>query len=183
MNEPITEKNYPIEKKWILKTVWGTLLSLIFFIPAFIITWIKGAHNISGYIIYISLYLIFVPIHVVIVTLQRTNFHYVLEESFIVLHQGIITKKQRNIPYGVIQNIFVKQDIFDRIFGLATITVENASQGGGNNVRADKIFDIPVNTQKNSQTNSVGFNRNMVSIPGLTKQNAETLKNIVLQKM
>ena len=170
MNEPVTEKNYPIEKKWILKAVWGTLLGLVFFIPAFIITWMRGAQNVSGYIFYLGIYLIFTPIHILVVTLQRINFHYSLEDTFIVLHQGIIAKKQRSIPYGVIQNIFVKQDVFDRIFGLATIIIENASQGGGQGAQTGKA-------------DTVGFSSNMVSIPGLTKQNAETLKNIILQKM
>jgi uncharacterized membrane protein YdbT with pleckstrin-like domain len=184
MNETVTEKNYSVEKKWILKTIWGTLLGLVVFIPAFIITWITGAHNFSGYIIYISFYLIFAPIHIVIVTLQRINFHYALEDTFIVIHQGIIAKKQRSIPYGVIQNIFVKQDVFDRIFGLASIIIENASQGGGQGVQnGNKVFGITINNQKSSRADTVGFSGNMVSIPGLTKQNAETVKNIIMQKM
>jgi len=75
------------------------------------------------------------------------------------------------IPYGVIQNIIVKQDLFDRIFGLASLIIENASESGG-------AFEL-----QNQQVETVGFYGNKVTIHGLTKTNAEILKSIILQKM
>lgn len=179
MNEVITERNYPIEGKWIFKSVWGPALVLLFLVPYFFIEMATGRFS-----FYVIIYLAFVPIHIIIVSLQRANFHYSIEDKFMVLHQGILSKQQRNIPYGVIQNIFVKQDLFDRIFGLASLTVENASQGAGSqNAGTSKIFGMTVSNQKRQQGDTVGFSGNKISIPGLTKANAETLKSIVLTKM
>ena len=108
-----------------------------------------------------------------------------LRWQFLTLRQGILSKQQRHIPYGVIQNLFVKQDLFNRVFGLASLTVENASQGAGafTAPQEQKVFGLRVGNQRQQQVEMVGFSGNKVSIPGLTKQNAETLKEIVLQKM
>ncbi len=76
------------------------------------------------------------------------------------------------MPYGVIQNVFIKQDLFDRIFGLATLRIENASQAGG-------ARDIRI---RQGQEN-LGASGNKVNIPGLKKQNAEELKNLILKKI
>jgi membrane protein YdbS with pleckstrin-like domain len=104
-----------------------------------------------------------------------------------ILHQGILSKQQRNIPYGVIQNIFVHQRLVDRIFGLASLSIENASQGGGNqNSNNTKAFGITISnqqTKKRGELEMPGFNGNKISIPGLTKQNAEALRELILQKM
>lgn len=179
MNEVITERNYPIESKWIFKSVWGSVFVLLIFIPAFFIELAIGRFS-----FYVIFYLAFVPVHLIIISLQRANFHYSIDEKFMVIHQGILSKQQRNIPYGVIQNIFVKQDLFDRIFGIASLTIENASQGGvSQEGGTTKLFGMTVSNQRRQQTDMVGFSGNKISIPGLAKQNAETLKSIILEKM
>ena len=95
-----------------------------------------------------------------------------------------MSKQERHIPYGVIQNIYVKQDLLDRLFGLASLAIENASQGAGSqDGNTTKIFGMTFSNQRRQQTEIVGFRGNKVSVPGLTKQNAEVLKGIVLQKM
>ena len=104
------------------------------------------------YLIFIGFLLIQCIAGIIVPILQRAPFHYATEENFLTVKQGILSKQQRHIPYGVIQNLFVEQDLFDRFFGLASLTIENASQSN-------------------------------VNIPGLTEEDAETLKEIILQKM
>ena len=179
MPEAITEKNYPIEGKWIFKSAVGSSLVLLFFIPIFFLELAKGKFD------FVMIIYLVVPLgHFIIVSLQRANFHYSIEDKFMILNQGILSKQQRNIPYGVIQNIFVKQDLFDRVFGLTSLAIENASQGtGSQNAGTSKIFGMTVSNQRRQQGDMVGFSGNKVSVPGLSKQNAETLKGIILQKM
>lgn len=179
MNNVINEKNYPIEGKWIFKSAWVYVIVLLFLIPAFSFELTKGRLS-----FYLVIYLAFVPVHLIIVSLRRANFHYTIDDKFMTLNQGILSKQQRNIPYGVIQNIFVKQDLVDRIFGLASLTIENASQGAGSQrAGQSKIFGMTVGSQRSQQTDLIGSSGNKVNIPGLSKQNAETLKDIILQKM
>lgn len=104
----------------------------------------------------------------------RVMFHYLLEEKFLTIQQGIISKQQKHTPYGVIQNIFVRQDIFDRLFNLASLTIENAAQAGGiNNLRASK----------SNKYEKIGFRGNRIVIPGLKREDAESLKIAILEKM
>src|SRR3989338_9322075 len=160
MNEKITERTYPIEGKWIFKSTMGSVIIILFLTPFFLfgLTSLKLGPIL---IIFIAL----IPFSLIAAFLQKANFHYTIEDKFITLKQGILSKQQRHIPYGVIQNIFVKQDLFDRFFGLASLTVENASQGAG------------------SQTAGTRQIFGMVNIPGLAEQNAQALRAIVLQKM
>lgn len=185
MNEIITEKNYPVQGLWILKSILGSILSLIIFVPLFLFS--RGAESQSTEKInfYLIIIIGLIPFHLIITILRRATFHYSIEDNFLTLRQGILSKQQRHIPYGVIQNLFVKQDLFDRIFGLASLAIENASQGGSNvdNQQEQKVFGLRVGNQRRQQVEMVGFSGNKVSIPGLTKANAEILKGIVLQKM
>jgi hypothetical protein len=76
----------------------------------------------------------------------------------------------------MIQNIIVKQDWFDRLFGLATLSVENAALGPVNAMRLSAA-------QSRRQNDVVGSSGNKVNIPGLKKAEAEFLKLVILQRM
>lgn len=160
MNVVVTEKNYPIQLTWVFKSFIGTAVVLVIF-------FMFGPGQ-----VYFWYYLVTSLIYFFILLLRRRNFHYTIDDKFINLEQGILSKSQRHIPYGVVQNIFIKQDLFDRALGLASLSIENAAQGGSNTGNYGK-----------DQGRSVGFEGNKVSIPGLNKEDAEVLKNIVLQKM
>jgi len=184
MDEIITEKKYPVQRLWVFKSILTSFLVLMILVPYWVFLWYSESGNLE-ISFYISIIIIFTIFHFVVSILRRATFHYSIDGQFLTLRQGILSKQQRHIPYGVIQNLFVKQDLFDRIFGLASLTVENASQGAGafTPPQEQKIFGLRVSNQRQQQAEMVGFSGNKVNIPGLTKQNAETLKEIVLQKM
>ena len=163
-NEIVTEKNYPITKLWIFK-------SPIIFVVISIVVWSPDLAILS-------------PILLIANLLIRANFHYSTEDKFLVVKQGVFSKKQRNLPYGVIQNIFVKQDVFDRIFGLASLRIENASQGGGGFFSGNKSFlGLKLGRTYQQQDETLGSSGNKVNIPGLKKSSAESLKAVILQRM
>lgn len=185
MNEIITEKNYPVQGLWVLKSIIRSLPGVIILI--LLLTFSVGTKtNNTGLNIYLFLYMgIGIIFGLVLPFLRRLTFHYSIEDKFLTLRQGILSRQQRHIPYGVIQNLFVKQDLLDRIFGLASLTIENASQGAGALAAPpkQKFFGMRAGAQRKQQIEMVGFSGNKVSIPGLTRVNAEILKGIVLQKM
>jgi membrane protein YdbS with pleckstrin-like domain len=186
MNEIITENNYPIQKVWIWKSILAYipsyLLVIAFFVlNGFIVRTDKSVFQSWTFLVIVVLGSIF---HIGVIVLRRANFHYSIEDNFLTLNQGILSKQQRHIPYGVIQNIFVKQDLFDRLFGIASLAVENAAQGAGYRaVGNQKVFGIMSANQQTRTVDTIGFSGNKVSIPGLLKEDAETLKQMVLQKM
>src|SRR5258708_3877367 len=131
MNTIFSEKDYPIQTVWIFKSVVGLIIALVilvFFLFLGVYSW---------YLMYV---LIATPIYIVVTTLRKNNFHYALEEKFLTIKQGVISKQERHIPYGVIQNIFVKQDLLDRLFGITSVTIENASAGGAHLPQKKSFF-------------------------------------------
>lgn len=155
----ITEKNYPITKLWMFKApiiiVFANFVALFF----------------GCYFPYLVLAF---PVMLIANPLIRANFHYSLDDKFFKIKEGVFSKKQRNLPYGVIQNVFLKQDLFDRIFGLATLRIENAVSS---KISRKELFN------SRAKNDSVGSSGNSINIPGLKKQNAEILKNLILQKI
>ena len=170
MDGIITEKDYPIQGLWILKSIRYSLTYFVIIIIS--LYWSSGEDPESPLHFWIYIVLAVVPFGLILAILNRATFHYSIEPKFLTLRQGIFSRQQRHIPYGVIQNLFVKQDLSDRILGLSSLMVENASSGAF-------VFVDP----KEREMEEVGFYGNRVSIPGLTKANAEILKGIVLQKM
>lgn len=185
MEERIAEKDYPIERIWVLKAMLNPFgaanardfnLALHFFVLyAFLcVSLVAGfdAFNFGlSFIILFFLppfifYLLFLP---VLLILSRAAFYYAIEDQFLVLKQGIVDKQERHLPYGVIQNIFIDQDVLDRIFGIASLIIENVSSGEGAMIERPPML--------------MGFSGNKILIPGLTKQNAEAVKEIILRKM
>ena len=167
-SEIVSEQNYPITTLWIYKAplicIFTTIIALFFGV-------------------YFPYVVLAIPIYLIANPLIRKNFHYRTEEKFFVVSEGVFSKKQRNLPYGVIQNVFVKQDWFDRVFGLASFAVENASQGGGKgffggggNFRISEAYQ-----QRGGET--VGSSGSKVNIPGLRKNDAEALRLVLLARM
>ena len=164
----VTEKNYPITTLWLFKGV-------------LIILGISIVLLIFGYVA--PKLIILMVISLIANPLIRKNFHYALNDKYFYVKQGVFSKKERNLPYGVIQNVFVKQDLFDRIFGLASLRVENASQAGGGNKEHWWNKSYGSKSTVYGQQEGIGAYGNAVNIPGLKKSNAEELKGLVLQKM
>ena len=54
------------------------------------------------------------------------SYSYELEDEGIRINSGIITKRQKFIPYEKIQNLELKRGILERRYGLATIAIETA---------------------------------------------------------
>ena len=59
----------------------------------------------------------------------------------------------------------------------------NLDAGNGNNEVTNENSEGGKNKVERQQTETIGFSGNKVSIPGLAKQNAEILKNIILKKI
>ena len=159
----ITEKMYGIATLWLFK---GSIIIIIISIIAlFFDRWFPQL-------------LIILPFYPIVNFFIRSNFHYSIEEKILKINQGVISKKDFMLPYGVIQNVVVKQDFFDRIFSLGTLNIQNAV--GGNNMTAEAS---EVLSRQYGLQNLLGASKNGVSFVGLKIADANILKNIILRKM
>ncbi len=181
MDNLITEKQFPIHGMWILKKSIPFIFILLILLPFVLVPDLQD----KDIQVRLFIVVIYIPLNLLYIILRKKMFHFEAEEHYLTLRQGVFSKQQRHIPYGVIQNVLVKQDLFDRIFGLASLTIENASSGGGQLGTAgqQKIFGMNFSSDKRRESESIGFSGNKISIPGLSKQSAEMLKEIMLQKI
>lgn len=194
METPTTENPYPVQGRWLLKNIVGILIYIpTIIIAELVIVFLKGVDLSIGTILgpfifgtFVSALLLILVIRAIIPlivnSLKRSNFYYSLDDKFMVIHQGIIKKQQRNIPYGVIQGVFFHQDIYDRILGLASVTIEDFSNGGKSAANIDGDVWIG-GGRAQFKIEVIGFLGNKIHIPGLKKEHAEALKATILQKM
>lgn len=186
--ENLTDKNCSLSGMWILRLfgrviVFGILLSL------FLVPLIFTQNNIStqqiqlhqmpffsgSKLLLLAAIVVGIPLFIAAATvLLRINLHFSLEEKFFVLKEGVIGKRQRNIPYSVIQDVLIKTDFWGRIFGYSTVIFENAS-GSGKNYIADN--------RKRGKNEIVGSRGNKIFIPGLKKEDAEKVKTLLFKKI
>jgi len=75
-------------------------------------------------IILVFKWILFVPL----LTLWIKNLKYVLEEDRIIIHKGILTKLQKNIPYRAVTDFMLHRSLYDRFLGIASIRIQTAGQ-------------------------------------------------------
>ncbi|MEI8229926.1 MAG: PH domain-containing protein [Candidatus Peregrinibacteria bacterium] len=184
MTQLMNEKTVPVQGKWLIKPIISSipfLLILAFFL------YMQMDSAVFEYA-FIGFVCVGLGVQELFQYLRRSNFSFTLEQEYLRVRQGVLSKQERTIPYSVIQEVTVQNGLLDRLLGLASVSVFNASQSGystdayGHNTRL--IFGIPVHFGKGkSQLEMIGFSGNMVHIPGLLPEDAERLKTALLQKM
>jgi len=106
MKKAITEANFPVEQNWLLKIpisfLFTTVIILVFLSVIFIpmIIFFSEIWLIFAFVmVIVACTMLGIGIlSMIIAYFSRANFHYSLEDDFIVFHQGIITKQQKNLP-------------------------------------------------------------------------------------
>ena len=179
MSTIYTEKDYPIRRIWTLKPILIVIVIIIIlgsFILVEITRVVAGTSETYRFVIMPGLLLIAFSYPYVYVILLRIMFYYSFEDKSIKLKQGIFKKEQRTTPYGVIQSVVIRRDWFDQLFKLASIVISDATRGeGGDFGEGQRFFGIYPGT--------VGFSGNNIIIPGLAKQDADKLKELILKRM
>ena len=131
----VNDKTYPISWRWLLKPLLGTFVgaSIVSFFVIIAFTFftfgnqdVNGPFN-GGILVFIIFFFSLVGpfFSMIFAFVRRLTFDYTFEDNFIVMHQGLISRSQRNIPYSVLQNVIVKQDLSDRILGITTFIILN----------------------------------------------------------
>jgi uncharacterized membrane protein YdbT with pleckstrin-like domain len=87
--------------------------------------------------------------------LYYKNYYYNKSEDIIYIRKGVVVVTEIAIPFNRVENIFIDQDIFDRILGLYDLHISTVT---------------PVSDME-------------AHIDGLSKENAEKLKMVLLEKI
>jgi len=147
----------PLEgSKPLKKTISFIVPLLIIFVIAFIIAVIYFQSYLSSvFLPAIATFLITLLLKFVRELLYLRSYYYNFTTNMLIISKGVISIKEISLPFDKIQNVFVDQDIFDRIFGL---------------------FDVHVSTVSERS-------RMEAHIDGLSMENANRLKEILLGKI
>lgn len=178
MGKIVSEKEYPIQKIWLVKPLFALVpfmltFSLIFLYIIGVMFNVRSDGTSVKYFPFITVGVLFFVLFSAI--LRRLTFHYLFEDKVITLRQGILSKQQRQLPYGVIQNILIRQDVFDRLFNLSSLSFENVS--------TQILTESDYRKVKAWIGDLMGFRASRVDIPGLSKADAENLKSLILEKI
>lgn len=144
-------------------------------LPGLIITFYFAITQASGenwfYIIIALIYGLFIfPITL----LNFYYFKYLLTQKELIIHSGILSKKQRNIPLERIQNVNITQNFIQRIFGISKVQLETAGDANAEGIldsvktdRANEIKDIireyqsKYDAKKNTTKKEISFENNI----------------------
>lgn len=147
-----TRTKFPLSpRKIIKKTIMASILWIVilafvgpFFGGIGLVALIISSGNIrmvAGIFVAASLLLI---LAIILLTYyyQRWYFavyFYDLTADFIIIRKGPITPREITIPYERIQDVYVDQDIFDRLFGLYDVHLSSATVSSGMQAHIDGV--------------------------------------------
>ena len=132
----ISSKVYPLGSGWfasqIAKNILGVgIFSLVILIGLMrtlidILNHGNQTSHVGTYIVIVILALLLLSIVMVIV--QRSNYYFIFTTDFVLYRTGFISIQERHVPYSKIQDVTVSRGLIDMIFGIWTVTIENAAQ-------------------------------------------------------
>ncbi len=137
---------YPLEKRKILKKTiqWISRIAVpvVFFLGFFFVV----ASEIIGLMgtLFSALFL-FIGLSVAIYLYQMQyfrNYFYDLVGGELVVRKGVFSTKQTNVPLSKIQDVYLDQDLFDRVFGLWDLHISSASETSGFEAHIDGVNEV-----------------------------------------
>jgi uncharacterized membrane protein YdbT with pleckstrin-like domain len=75
------------------------------------------------FIVFIVIYIS----HILYSIIWRSTFSFDFMPEYITMRSGIISRNETHVPYHTVQDVVVSQGIVERLFGLATLKIQNAA--------------------------------------------------------
>ena len=139
---PLSPKK-PLKKTTVALIAWSLLMALSY--GGFLAFSLNGFGTVlGGWIAPVSLgiialwLLIAVSTYVYQLWYYQTYF-YDLTDSFVIIRKGVITPREITIPYERIQDVYVDQDVFDRLFGLYDVHLSTATVSSAMEAHIDGV--------------------------------------------
>jgi membrane protein YdbS with pleckstrin-like domain len=136
-----TVEKYPLEKRKIIKkTIKSTFNMYIFFliIPLWANIFLWSLYQIPLMIID-ALFIVYPLIQWVYQREYYKKYFYDIRSDFLVIKKGVIAPNETILPYDKLQDVYIDQDIFDRIFKLYDVHVSTATMMSGIQAHIDGV--------------------------------------------
>ncbi len=203
----LNSTNLPLDRKKIIKKTLekfpiflmslifgGTMIVFGFLLPELKLWWLTTIGIILSIISIISIYIVYIY-QVFYYKLYFYNF----EDDVAQIKKGVISRSTGFVRYERIQNIYIDQDIWDRIFGLFDIHYETAGETSGiyshvdglNKENAEKLVEFlnsklyegnkRVNQNASSLNNNSDTNKTMSAGEVINRNVIPILKRIIIK--
>lgn len=151
MNEPsVFQAQYPLSPRKFWKKIFSSLSFLLIIIlviialAIFIIGFVsgdKGFYVISAITsgIVVFLFVIFLLPYSIYVRVYIKRYYYDCGEQFITIKKGVFAPTEIHVQYQKIQDVYVDQDILDRIMGLYDVHIASATVTSGIEAHIDGV--------------------------------------------
>ncbi len=135
-DEKIASETYPIAPQWLPIRIFGTIVTWVVLGVGFYFAFLfalasnnQSASFSSGPIIAGAIPVI-VVLSCISQWLWKVNFSFEFTDEYIVVRSGILSRSESHTPYRSVQDVLISQGLIDRLFGIATVTIQNAANGG-----------------------------------------------------
>ena len=165
-----TREKYPLSPKKITKK---TIINSLVIIIILAIIWIVVAipllaiGNGSAFTSFTLVILVVGGVSTLLIYLYQrwyyAVYYYDLNSDYIVIKKGPITPREITIPYERVQDVYVDQDLFDRIFTLYDVHLSSATISSGMEAHIDGVEKMAADGLKKLllETVSTKLNRNI----------------------
>jgi len=142
-----TREQFPLSTRKILKKTltatlpWTILLLIVWGVLAFALSYEAGM---GGYLRTITTTIFGLMFLIVLATYLYQRWYYAVyfydfTPDYIIIKKGPITPREITIPYERVQDIYVDQDLFDRLFGLYDVHLSSATVSSGMEAHIDGV--------------------------------------------
>ena len=148
---------YPLEQRKVVKKSIQSIINwLVFLFIVMIGLKFWAEVEIDGFLPWIM----WIAVAIVIIEpiyqyLYFKKYFYDVGADFLIIKKGVVMPRETILNYPKIQDVYVDQDIFDRMFGLFDVHVSTATMMSGMEAHID----------------------------GVNKENAAAIRNLILSKM
>jgi membrane protein YdbS with pleckstrin-like domain len=142
-----TREMYPLSRRKIYKKTLASTISGTLMILSILIGLIVSVISMHVSIVFLSSITIILFIILVLnVTFSYLyqkwyydSYYYDLNEDYIVIRKGPVTPREITIPYERVQDVYVDQDIFDRLFSIYDVHLSSATISSGMEAHIDGV--------------------------------------------
>jgi len=156
-------EKYPLESRKPLKKtiagIWKFIFIIIFIgIFSFYFLFTEGRNIFPSFnlwtivYIFIGIFILFIILKYIYEIFYMKYYFYDLVGKNLIIKKGVFSRNEITLPINRLQDVYVDQDILDRILGLYDVHVSSATIISGN----------------------------LSHIDGLNKENAQVIKNLIL---
>ena len=147
------QQQYPLEaRKKFWKKILGQIIPFFFFslflgiVIGFILVIIQGGNQnlttpliIDSIVGFILIFALFIGIYSWYINKYIQTYYYSADGDFITIKKGVFTPSEIHVQYKKIQDVYVDQDLFDRILGLYDVHIASATASSGIEAHIDGV--------------------------------------------